>query len=234
MRIEHYIFVRKTRGLWAAHGDGREKGRFCLHPVKVWRAVPSAPAELTKTDRFEDILNHVGALGTARHTFRRSFRLLLPWRLQCFGFLCAIIFGLSACRTTPLPSVNLQEPGWVVREGQAIWKRNKTAPEIAGELLLATRADGRTFIQFTKTPFPMIIAQRTTNRWQIEIPIQNKRFSGPGSPPKRLIWLYLPPLLAGEAPPKGWSWSLQPENAWRLENSRTGELLQGYLSAPQK
>jgi hypothetical protein len=135
----------------------------------------------------------------------------------------------TACRTTPLPPINLQEPGWTVREGQALWKRNKTAPELAGELLVATSRDGRSFVQFTKTPFPMIIGQRTTNHWQIEIPIQNKRFSGPGSPPKRLIWLYLPGLLAGESSPKGWSWNLLADKSWRLENSRTGEAVQGYL-----
>ena len=147
---------------------------------------------------------------------------------------CASALVLAACRTTPLPQVNLHEPGWTLREGQAIWKRNKASPEVAGELLLATRLNGSAFVQFTKTPFPMIVAQRTTNRWQIEIPIQNKRFSGPGSPPKRLIWLYLPGLLAGEPPPKNWSWTPLPDNSWRLENSGTGELLQGYLSAPQK
>ena len=149
-------------------------------------------------------------------------------------FSCAVAIILTACRTTPLPSVNLQEPGWTVREGQAVWKRDKDGPEIAGELLVATRPDGRNFVQFTKTPFPMIVAQSTTNRWQVEIPMQNKRYSAPGSPPKRLIWLYLPRLLSGGSPPKGWSWSSLPENRWHLENSRSGEVLEGYLSPAQK
>ena len=149
-------------------------------------------------------------------------------------FALAIVALLTACHTTPMAPINLREPGWNVREGQAIWKRDKTAPEIAGEVLLATRPDGCTFVQFTKTPFPMIIAQTTTNHWQIEIPVQNKRFSGPGAPPKRLIWAYLPGLLEGRAPPKGWAWTPLPDNGWRLENSRSGELLQGYLSPPAK
>lgn len=154
--------------------------------------------------------------------------------MKAWHYIFVSLLCLTACRTTPLPSVNLQDPGWMVREGQAVWKRNKDAPEIAGEVLLATRADGRTFVQFTKTPFPMIMAQSTTNRWQVEIPMQNKRFSGPGSPPKRLIWLYLPRLLSGGSPPKGWSWNVSPENGWRLENARSGELLQGYFSPAQK
>jgi hypothetical protein len=130
--------------------------------------------------------------------------------------------------------VNLQQPGWRVREGQVVWKRNETAPEIAGDVLVATRADGRSFVQFTKTPFPMIIAQTTTNRWQIDIPMENKRYSGPGSPPKRLIWAYLPRLLAGDAPPKGWSWTRLPDNGLQLNNSQTGEMLQGYFSPAAK
>src|SRR5436190_1004987 len=76
------------------------------------------------------------------------------------------VFFLVGCRTAPLPPVNLHEPGWTVREGQAVWKRDQNTPEIAGEVLLATRPDGCTFVQFTKTPFPMIIAQTTTNHWQ--------------------------------------------------------------------
>jgi hypothetical protein len=152
----------------------------------------------------------------------------LSWAIS-FLFIC-----LTGCRTTPLPAVNLQGPDWAVREGQAVWKRNRAAPELAGEILVATGPGGREFVQFTKTPFPMIIAQRTSNHWQIEIPIQNKRYSGPGSPPVRLIWLYLPGLLAGHTPPRNWSWQALPDNRWRLQNQRSGETLEGYLSAAAK
>ena len=158
----------------------------------------------------------------------------LPRLLQYFFTAAALTLFVSGCRLAPVAPVNLQEGGWKLREGQAVWKRNKDAPEIAGDVMLATRRDGSTFVQFTKTPFPMIIAQTTTNRWQIEIPMQNKRYSGPGSPPKRLIWAYLPGLLAGEPPPKGWSWNILPDNGWRLENFRSGEMLQGYLSPSAK
>jgi hypothetical protein len=106
----------------------------------------------------------------------------------------------------------------------------RDAPEIAGEVLLAHRADGRAFIQFTKTPFPFLIAQSTTNRWQLELPTQNRRYSGPGKPPKRLIWLYLPNVLSGAVPPKGWSWQNLEGGPWRLENEKTGEMLEGYLA----
>src|SRR3954451_12755208 len=107
------------------------------------------------------------------------------------------ILGGAGCRTVaPLSAANLKEPGWTVREGQAVWQAKKGAPEIAGEILLATRGNGRTFVQFSKTPFPLVIAQSTTNTWQAELPTQNKWYSGRGKPPTRLIWLYLPRVLA--------------------------------------
>src|SRR5205823_11461642 len=108
------------------------------------------------------------------------------------------------------------EPGWRVREGQAVWRVKRAAPEIAGEVLLATCADGRSFVQFTKTPFPFLIGQTTTNTWQAELPTQNRRYSGRGKPPKRLIWLYLPRLLSGAPASKGWSWEPLAANRWHL------------------
>src|SRR5204862_5812199 len=90
-----------------------------------------------------------------------------------------------------LPPVNLNEPGWKIRRGQAVWKPNKSAPEIAGELTFASNPDGRAVLEFTKTPFPIAVAQVTSNQWQIEFPAQQKRFSGRGRPPARIGWLQL-------------------------------------------
>ncbi len=141
-----------------------------------------------------------------------------------------LMSSCTGCHTlSPLPSVNLKEPGWTVLEGQAVWRTTRKAPELAGEVLLATQSGARAFVQFSKAPFPMLVAQTTTNAWQVELPARNKRYSGRGKPPARLIWLYLPALLSGEAPPKGWSWSRQ-QNRWKLENRSTGEALEGYFS----
>ena len=140
-------------------------------------------------------------------------------------------FLLTACHTiAPLPPASLKDPAWTVREGQAVWKSKRGAPEIAGEILVATQPDGRAFVQFTKTPFPFVIAQATTNSWQIELPTQNKRYSGPGHPPARLIWLHLPAALISRPPPKPWSWQRLENNRWVLENLASGESLEGYFS----
>src|SRR5947209_13050077 len=105
----------------------------------------------------------------------RINRALLP-------FLLPLLFAATGCRMMrrPLPPVNLQEPGWIVREGQAVWRTKRGAQEIAGEVLVATRSDGRALVQFSKNPFPLLIGQITPHSWELRVPTQNKRYSGHG------------------------------------------------------
>ena len=153
-----------------------------------------------------------------------------PTLVVLFIFFLLIFLG-QGCQTIPtLPQVNLNEPGWTLRQGQVVWRRQKDAPEIAGELLVATNPDGRNFVQFTKTPLPFIVAQTTSNSWQIHIVPENKTYSGRGKPPTRLSWLYLPRCLAGATPPRHWLWTLENDGTWQLKNGGTGESLEGYLN----
>jgi hypothetical protein len=96
---------------------------------------------------------------------------------------------------------------------------------MAGDLILATTSDGRVFVQFSKDPFPILNAQKTSRRWELRIPARNQRWSGYGSPPRRIPWLWLPEVLAGHpAPP----WRLQASgpDRQRLENPKTGEFIE--------
>ena len=137
---------------------------------------------------------------------------------------------LAGCRTVPLlPPVNLAEPGWRIRQGQAFWRPAANRPELTGDLLVATHPDGRALVQFTKTPLPFIVAQATPDTWQIQFVPENKTYSGRGECPSRLIWLYLPKCLAGQAV-KNLSFSRLPEGKWRLANPLTGEILEGFLT----
>jgi hypothetical protein len=146
-------------------------------------------------------------------------------------FCCLLLASLSGCATRkPLPQANLKEPGWTVREGQAVWRRTRTAPEIAGDILVATRNDGRAFVQFSKASLPLMIAQSTPKTWEVEVPTENKRYSGRGKPPARLIFLYLSRMLTGQPPPKGWTWQKLENNGWHLENQKSGESLEGYFT----
>lgn len=138
---------------------------------------------------------------------------------------------LASCRSlSPLPPANLAETGWTVRHGQAVWKSGADTPELAGEIVVATRTDGRTFTQFTKSPLPFVVAQTTTNAWQIEFAAENRRWAGRGNPPSRLGWLHLARCLSGMNPPKDWSFRKGDDGMWRLENSKTGETLEGYVA----
>lgn len=137
---------------------------------------------------------------------------------------------LTGCQLIPaLPPVDLAGPGWNIVEGQAVWRANRNAPEIAGEFLLATNVNHAIYFQFSKPPFPMLVAQSTAKGWQMEIPTRRKVYSGPGTPPSRIIWLRLPALLRGEPPPKNWTWA-RKGNSWTLENKKTGELIEGLLT----
>ncbi len=114
-----------------------------------------------------------------------------------------------------------------MQQGQALWKPTKSRPELAGELLLATNANGNFFIQFTKTPFTLATAQRVDDRWQIEFGSGDYRRSGQGAPPVRFVWFQLPTALVGAGVSDNWNFDRVTTNSWRLENHRTGETLEG-------
>ena len=128
------------------------------------------------------------------------------------------------------PPVNLSEPGWNLRQGQALWRRSAQAPELAGDIVLAEHADGRSWLQFAKTPLPFLEASRGPHGWQIEFVPQKRSFSGKGVPTPRLIWLHLAESLRGIAPPKPLRFEMLPDGGSRLENRSSGETLTVYFS----
>jgi hypothetical protein len=148
-----------------------------------------------------------------------------------FRSVCLLAFAACGCFTLshPLPPVNLRDPGWTVYQGQAVWKLPKTQHDIAGDVVVATGPGGRSFVQFSKTPFPLVTGQTTAKGWQVEFPPQSKHYAGPGNPPKRIMWLYLPRVLRGDPAPAHWSWTNAMGN-WKLENPATGEALEGFFS----
>jgi hypothetical protein len=162
-----------------------------------------------------------------RHACARARERALPSFLRLFaGILLLSVF--CGCHTAPLPQVNLSEPGWKLHEGQAVWRRSKSAPELAGELQLATHADGRAWLQFTKTPIAFVVVQTAPTGWQVHFPPQNRTYSGTGLPPSRLAWLQLTRALAGASPASGWTFTRQPDQLWRLEN-QAGGWIEGFL-----
>jgi hypothetical protein len=55
-------------------------------------------------------------------------------------------------------------------------------------------------------------------------------FAGRGPGPTRFAWLYLHTALAGEPLPPPLYFERKTDGGWRLENIRTGETMEGFLS----
>jgi len=136
----------------------------------------------------------------------------------------------SGCQTASKDLFSASGPGWHVQEGQALWKPGKGLPEIGGDLVLASDAEKRCLLQFTKTPLPLFSGQVTSNRWLFQVPARQLGFSGHGRPPVRLTWLYLPAALRGEPLPPAIRFERKADGGWRLENGRSGEVVEGFLS----
>ncbi len=133
----------------------------------------------------------------------------------------------SSSRTAnPLPSAELSAPGSQVLQGQALWKPDRTRPEVAGDLLLATNAAGDCFVQLNKDPFPVVTAERLGEGWQIQFGAGDYSRRGFGAPPDRFSWFQLPGALSGGRPTGDWRFENMASNTCRLENSKTGETLE--------
>jgi len=143
--------------------------------------------------------------------------------------------AISGCRSLPLqPPIDLSGPGWNLREGQAVWRPRAGADGIAGDLLVAMHPDGRSVVQFTKTPLPFIVAQRTTNAWQLQFVPRNKTYSGRGEPPARLLWLHLPDGLARCHDPSKFDRVAEPDGNFSFWNLASGESLEGFLHTTRR
>ena len=143
--------------------------------------------------------------------------------------LAGLIFSCG-CQTATQNLFPTAGPGWRVQQGQALWRPQSGLPEFGGDLVLAHDDAGRCLIQFDKTPMAILSAQTTSNRWLIKFPQRQMSFSGHGAGPTRFSWLYLPRALAGKPLPKQLHFEQKPDGGWRLENSRTGETVEGFLA----
>jgi hypothetical protein len=147
---------------------------------------------------------------------------------SCGASLALLIAAFfCGCSTAPLPPADFSAPGWRVQQGQAVWKPSSSRPELAGDLLLATNANGSCFIQFSKMPFPLATAQISSGQWQIEFGADKFSWHGSGTPPDRFAWFQLPRALLGQNLNGNWHFENVMSNSWRLENAHTGETLEG-------
>lgn len=141
------------------------------------------------------------------------------------GLLLALL--ATGCVAPRLAPVDLAAPGWRVQETQAVWCPRAGAPELLGELLVATHPDGRRLVQFSKQNLPLVTAQMDPGGWALSSSLRKGRFGGKGRPTTRVPWFQLaelPPAAPHEH--SGWR---RTESAvgWRLAHPGTGEYLEG-------
>jgi hypothetical protein len=149
-------------------------------------------------------------------------------RCSFFILFALALMACTGCRTAqPLPPADFSAPGWHVQQGQAVWKSSSSRPELAGDLLLATNVNGNFFLQFSKIPFPLVTAQVAGDQWQIEFGADKYSWHGHGTPSDRFGWLQLPRAMLGADSGGDWQFTGAGTNSWHLQNSRTGESLEG-------
>lgn len=165
-----------------------------------------------------------------RQLFTLTRQIRHPLQTSVVFLLFGLLLSASGCRTVaPFSSVDFTQTGWKIKSGQAVWKVNHESPEIAGEVSYAKHPQGRTVLQMSKNPFPMVIAQLQEDKWQIEFPTEKRFYSGRGTPHKRLAWLHLAKALNGQPIPEPWTFRRTDEASWRFENLKTGESIEGFL-----
>ena len=142
----------------------------------------------------------------------------------------AALLGVGCVSMPKLPAIDTSAPGWKMRQGQALWRNKSNAPEIAGEIVLATNTNGAAFLQFLKNPIPLVTAQITSRQWQIEFIPEKRSFAGPGKPPKQLLWLHLLRGLQSTTPPPPLELAKTTDGGIRIENTRTGERVILFLN----
>lgn len=145
------------------------------------------------------------------------------------GLLLLLIFA-SSCRTPPKAApIDLSGSDWQTRQGQALWRSKKDAPEIAGEVVLGTNSTGRAFLQFLKNPLPLVTAENSPDRWSIEFIPEQRSFSGGGTPPVQLTWLHLLRAFQDIKPPKRFAFTKPDSREIQIEDNVSGERIRLFL-----
>jgi hypothetical protein len=144
------------------------------------------------------------------------------------GLAFVAVFFCCACATLPpFPAVDLSNAGWQTKQGQAIWKPRKNAPELAGDLLVAVNRSGAAMAQFSKT-LPIANVQITASGWEASFGPEGKRYSSRGKPPSRIVWFELIRALRNEPLQRGWSLKANSQDHIALESS-SGESLEVFF-----
>ncbi len=141
----------------------------------------------------------------------------------------AVLLLATGCKTSTTSLFTASGPSWHVQQGQALWRPRSGFPELGGDLVMASDDAGRCFLEFSKTPMTLVSVQTTPKQWLIQFPPRDYSFTGHRRPPARFLWLHLPAALAGQPPRSPLRFERKPDGGWRLENTSSGESVEGFL-----
>ena len=142
--------------------------------------------------------------------------------------LLILLLGTGCSTLAPLPPADLSVPGWTVKRGQAVWKFGNEAPEVVGDLVVAVRAEGEMFAQFSKAPLTVAVACADATQWELDLAMFQRRLTGRGTPDNRFAFFQLARQIGHLELPAPWVFSTEADGRWRLANPRTGEYLEGF------
>jgi hypothetical protein len=140
------------------------------------------------------------------------------------GFIFAAITG-CALSTPPFEQVDLEEPGWRLYSGQALWNPGAESPTLAGDIIVAIHESGNILVNFSKSAIPLITAQIVGDTWRLEVIEGGKSYSGKIPPPKRVFWFFLPDLIEGKEIPKSWMAETTEKGAWTVIKNNADEMI---------
>lgn len=155
-------------------------------------------------------------------------------RSKFFRFLPIVSFVVPflfcGCETVPSNLFTVSGPAWHVQQGQALWTPRAGAPQFGGDLVVATNGLGDSLVQFAKTPISLVAAQTTPQYWTLNFYQLGGFWKGHQPAPKKTIWPYLTDALEGKPLPEPLHFEQQSNGNWLMENEKTGERLEGFLS----
>lgn len=155
------------------------------------------------------------------------FRMPAANSFRCLFLMAAASLILGCRAPAPFGQVDLSVPSWKGRTGQALWRPGREKPEIVGDLIVAKNDDGRAYAQFSKA-LPIATARLSPGGWEADFPPQDKHYSAPGRPPKRIVWLQLLRVLNGQTASANWI-TQEKSDEFVLEDPTTGERLEVHF-----
>ncbi len=147
-----------------------------------------------------------------------------------FGVLPLLLPLLAGCVAPQLAPADLARSGWRIQETAAVWRPQRAAPELIGELLVAAHPDGSRFVQFSKQTLPLVTAQSATNGWRLSSSLRRSVYGGGPPPTDRVPWFQLDRLPPVSPSSERWQLTTNADASWQLLNPRTGETLESAAS----